>query len=202
VIVEHAATIARGPVHVQACLGPGWEYAPIPLTEVEWAPVGVGADGQSLNVMYSWDVVFGLPPSLTLREFSREIQITVALPDLKRDPETTAFPLIAIGRLSRRLVVRVADPIGGRRITGASCLLASSESGIARDPVLQRHRDDSRVVLPNAVGLHPKDAESLLRLQGLASRVEGSGSEVTATDPAANGFVSRHRTIVLRTTPP
>jgi hypothetical protein len=145
---------------VQACLGPGWEYAPIPLAEVEWAPVGVGADGRTLNVMYSWDVVFGLLPSLTLRELAREIQITVALPDLHRDPETTALPAILIGRLSRRLVVRLSDPIGGRRITGTNCLLASGESGIARDPVLQRHGDDSRVVLPNAIGLHPENAES------------------------------------------
>jgi hypothetical protein len=178
--------------------------------------MGVGADGRTLNVMYSWDVVFGLPPSLTLRELAREIQITVALPDLHRDPETTALPAILIGRLSRRLVVRLSDPIGGRRITGTNCLLASGESGIARDPVLQRHGDDSRVVLPNAIGLHPEDAESrvvlpnavglhpmdaesLLRLQGLAARVEGSGDEVTATYPAANERVSRHRTIVLRT---
>jgi hypothetical protein len=37
-IVEYAATVARGPVEIQACLGPGWEFAPTPLSEGSGCP--------------------------------------------------------------------------------------------------------------------------------------------------------------------
>jgi hypothetical protein len=70
-----------------------------------------------------------------------------------------------------------------------------------RDPLLQRDPRTDPAVIPNTVGLHPGDAQRLLRLQGLASRAEGSGSEVIATDPGAEELASRDRAVVLRTTP-
>ena len=149
--------------------------------------------------MYSWDIHFAPAPSLTLREAANEIEIGVALPDGRRDPDAGHFNGPGIGRLSRRMVVRLENVIGGRRITGPSCLLAGNETGIARDSLLQQIRDDGTVVVPYLVGLHNEDAQSLLRLQGLASSVDGSGQEVIASDPRAHELVSRERPIVLRT---
>jgi hypothetical protein len=198
-IVDLARSVARHPVRVSETLGPGMKFAPLPVTGVEWAPVGVGEDRASLIVMYSWDIHFAPAPSLTLCESTNEIEVGVALPDGRRDPDGGHFMGPAIGRLSRRMVVRLENVIGGRRITGPRCLLAGNETGIARDPLLQPYRDEGTAVAPYLVGLHAEDARRLLALQGLASSVAGPGTEVIASDPSAGELVSRERPVVLRT---
>jgi hypothetical protein len=97
------------------------------------------------------------------------------------------------------MIVRLEDVVGARRIIGPGCLLAGSETGISRDSLLQPIRDDGLVHVPYLVGLHAEDARSLVRLQGLASSVDGPGSKVIATDPGPDELASRNRPLVLRT---
>ena len=199
-IIDLARSVARRPVRISQSMGPGARFTPLPVTEVEWAPVGVGKDRASLIVMYSWDIFFDPAASLTLRESANEIEIGVALPDGRRNPHPEgSFNGPAIGRLSRRMIVRLEDVIGARRITGPGCLLAGSETGIARDSLLQPIRDARLVHVPYLVGLHVEDAQSLVRLQGLASSVDGPGSEVITTEPGPHELLSRNRPLVLRT---
>jgi hypothetical protein len=182
-VVDAAAAVAGVPVEITASLGRGSDYSPIPVREVWWTVLSVGAGGRSLLITHYWAGDLGEHAALSLQESDTTVTIAIALPDYLRDPAAGPDRVIPLIVGMRTLSVHLVDPVGGRRITGPECLLGSDLT--QRFTYGRRDRSAAKLV-PNVVGLAPEDALSVLRLQDFKPRLVRNGRQVIAHDPPAD----------------
>ena len=65
-IVDAAVAVAGVPIRITESLGPGPCYSPIPVRQVSWMVINVGADGRSLLIRHEWggDLIWDVSLSL------------------------------------------------------------------------------------------------------------------------------------------
>jgi hypothetical protein len=201
IMVDAAIAVAGVPVEVSASLGPGPRYSPIPVRDVEWTLVSVGADGRSLLINHHWAGGLGTQACLALEETDTQITIGIALADLRRDPH--AGPNYAIPAVlgMRTLTAHLDEPVGGRRITGPQCSLHSDRLRVAYRPQLMPDGTTPQLV-PNVVGLALEDAKAVLRLQDFEPKLVGSGQQIVTQDARAESITEGNGASVVITAGP
>jgi hypothetical protein len=175
-VVAAAVRAAGVPVRMGEPVGPGPNLG-IPRTPMQWSLSTVGRDLRSLVVRISGGIeVRGAV--LSVREREDEICIQVAVAELDGD----VIPAVAA---SREHIVTLAAPVGGRRITVPSDSPPwRGIQHITRPPQLsERNAWRFHQLTPRVLGLHPEDADQLLRDQELGARHVGQGTEIIAQLP-------------------
>ena len=195
-ILDAAAQTAAIPTVVDPCLGAGENTPrlPLPLKQVAWALLNVSEDGGSLLIQYYWGGDYVNEPAVSVEESDEEIAITVALPDLTKSLRGNAILLFAA---ESRLVVELAAPVAGRRITGP-------ERAFLDHPGAARYTSDdgSLQLVPRVLGLTPEDARWVLRAQRFRAELPGHGARIVSQQPepdqiAAGQDEPTHGTVTL-----
>lgn len=188
-IIQIARAVAGVAIEIDTCLGPGPEFTPLPVRQVQWAPLDAHPDALALLIGYRRAVDLDDRPSLSLDETEQEIRIAIRLPDHRRGPDPdAALPVVSFESIGR-LNVKLAQAINGRRITGPGCLLGREQADLLYRLGTPLSGGTRQREIPNTIGLASEDAANLLRMQGFAPRLLGSGPQVIGQNPAAGKMI-------------
>lgn len=148
----------------------------LPRVLVPWVLLDVHRGGAVLSVQYFFGGCTGPPTFVSTRVARRWVRISIRMTDYAPAHPLSACPSVA--RTQTRQV-RLRAPIDGKRITGVDLALRDGTYGSVQYGPIQR--DGSALpIFPRVIGLNWRDAEWVLRSQGLRPEIIGGVGRLQA----------------------